>query len=158
MQSFTEQGKKRLKATSYNSINGSVPLLRCLQPPLTILETTAKGATAVVAVDTGTKSLIAGKQSVSFGQTTATGGLLQSSPCAQPSKPTRLQGKKKNKRHTEGAQTGTLVSLQHDVCRCGPALLFQSPQHSLILQYNPFAQLASRAITVCTLGCGSAKK
>lgn len=33
-----------MKVTSYNSADCSVPLLRCLQTPLTILETTAKGA------------------------------------------------------------------------------------------------------------------
>lgn len=101
---------------------------------------------AVVAVDKATKSAIAGRQSVSFGQTTATGGLLQSSPCAQPSKPMRLQEKKKNKRHTERAHTGSLVSLQHDVCHCGPALMDQSPlpQQCLILQYShdvPFSSV-----------------
>lgn len=63
-----------------------------------------------MAVDKGTETAIAGKRSVCFGQTAATGGLLQSSPCAQPFKPMRLQ-EKKNKHHTEGAKTGSLVSL-----------------------------------------------
>lgn len=103
-----------------------------------------RGLQQVAAVDKGTKSAIAGKQSVSFGYTTATGGLLQSSPCAQPSKPMRLQEKKKNKCHTEGAQTGILVFL-HDVFNCGPGFLVQSllPQHSLILQYNQSPLLLS---------------
>lgn len=62
----------------------------------------------MVAGDTGTKSAIAGKQSVSFGQTTATGGLLQSSPCAQPSKVMKLQEKEKKKKHRtqEGLKQG----------------------------------------------------
>lgn len=86
--------------------------MRCLQPPFTILETTAKRATAAVAVDKGTKSAIAGKQSVSFGQTTATGGLLQSSPCARPSKLMRLQEKKKKKKqapHRRGSNRDSSV-------------------------------------------------
>lgn len=43
------------------------------------------------AVERSTKSAIAGKQSDSFGQTTATGGVPQSSPCVQPSKLIKLQ-------------------------------------------------------------------
>lgn len=58
-------------------------------------------ATAAIAVDKGTKSVIAGKKSDSSGRTTATGGLLQSGPCAQPSKSTRLQEKRKKKSATQ---------------------------------------------------------
>lgn len=100
------------EVNSYTSIEGSAPLMRCLQPPFTILETTAKRATAAGAVDKGAKSAIAGKQSVSFGQTTATGGLLQSSPCARPSKLMRLQEKKKKKKqapHRRGSNRDSSV-------------------------------------------------
>jgi len=56
MQSFKVQ-KEIWEVTGYASVNGWVSLLRCLQPALTILETTTKGATAV---DKSTKSAIAG--------------------------------------------------------------------------------------------------
>lgn len=63
--------------------------------------------TAAVAVDKGTKSVIAGKKSDSSGQTTATGGLLQSGPCAQPSKSMRLQEKKKKSATQKRFRQGT---------------------------------------------------
>lgn len=83
------QSAKEWEMSSYTGITVSVALLRWSlplpywRPP--------RGLQQVAAVDKGTKSAIAGKQSVSFGQTTATGGLLQSSPCVQPSKSMRMQ-------------------------------------------------------------------
>lgn len=122
----------------------------------------------MIAVDRGTKSVIVGKHYICFGQTTATGGLLQSHPCVQPSKLKWLQEKekekkkKKHKHHTEETRTGSLVSLQHDGCRCGSFLLVQSPlpQRRLIPQQQPdynSAHLAYGATTLCTLGSSSAK-
>lgn len=148
-QSFREQKQVTKSKTDYTSSNDSVPLLCCLQSPLTILGTTVKGATAVVPMERGAKSAIAGKKSDSSGQTTATGGLLQSSPCAQPSKSMRLQEKKKKSATQKGLKTGSLVSLQHDVCCCGPASLVQSPlpQHSLIHQYSN-----TSTIPFCSIG------
>lgn len=125
------------------------------------VEDHSEEVTAAVAVDKGAKSVIAGKKSDSSGQTTATGGLLQSRPCAQPSKSMRLQEKEKKKCHTEAVQTGNLVYPQHDACCCGPALLVQSLFHAesnpLQLE-SPFSQLAPRAVTVCTLGSESVKE
>ena len=72
---------KWCKVSSYGSVKVFVPLLWCSQPPHTIMETTVMGAAVVVAVKKSTKSVIAGNKSVSSGQTSATGGLLQSGPC-----------------------------------------------------------------------------
>lgn len=140
----------------YTNVNGSIPFLWCLQSALTILETTA-----LVVADKSTKSAIAGKKSVSFGQTTATGGLLQSSSCAQPFKPMRLQEKKKNKHHTLGVWTGILVLLQHDeslwACSSGPVTTATAKCNPPIQPESPLDQLAFGVITVSTRGWGSAK-
>lgn len=80
----------------------------------------------ILAEDKGTKSAIAGKQAISFGQNTTTGGLFQSSPCASPSKLIKLQERKKILQRK--VETGTPVSLQHGhMCHSRTALQFQPP-------------------------------
>lgn len=109
MQSFTIEKIKRKKKKKRLENNQLDQYLWFSSTPVMLPASThhvgdhSEEVTAAVAVDKGTKSVIAGKKSDSSGQTTATGGLLQSGPCAQPSKSMRLQEKKKKVPHRSGS-------------------------------------------------------
>lgn len=138
MQSFAAK-KGRWEASVYGSANGLVPLLLRPHPALTILETTVRGAVEAGVALRRTKSAIAGEQSEGLGQTTTTGGVPQSGPCAQPSALIKPQETVEKKRQRKGPLTGTPVSPRHDAPLCGPAPLLRSPlpQISIILRHSP---------------------
>lgn len=117
--------ERRKNEESTNTGMDVSTLLLCVQP-----HCRAQHCAMVVLVeDESTKSAIAGKQTVSLGQNTATGGwLFQSSPCASPSKLIKLQERKNIYIFQRKVQTGTPVSLQHgDMYHCRIALQFPSP-------------------------------
>lgn len=144
-------------------VSATVPFPPCLCSPRPLFTRAVRGGTFRREGCRGSeghrvlKSAVAGKQSVSSGQTTATAGLLQSVPCAQPSKPFRLRrrpppltpphtthtpqkqalnGKGSNKKPTVSATWCVSVCIYVCARYFGPV---QLPGLRLILHHSPIS-------------------